>query len=358
MGAARDRCLEAGSRHRRRDLRPRARRSSGRGPGGQTESRAPRRFDAGRRCRAEQCLQRAADFDALRRPQSVQGDIGGRSGAAAAALRPLANLRHQRARVEVPLSAIATVETVAAPLEVNHQGQFPSLTVSFNLKEGVTLDEGLSRVLETIERLHLPDTIRVQPAGDALSQQQQGWQQPLLILAALVTVYIVLGILYESLVHPLTILSTLPSAGFGALLTLHAANLEFSLIALIGIILLIGIVKKNGILLVDFALEAERKLGLSSEEAIRRACHDRFRPILMTTLAAMFGALPLILAEGPGSELRIPLGLTIIGGLAVSQLLTVYTTPVIYLFLDKLRRSERDKEKCMRFSARHPALND
>jgi multidrug efflux pump len=241
-------------------------------------------------------------------------------------------------RVEVPLAAIATVETVAAPLEVNHQGQFPSVTVSFNLKDGVTLDEGVSRVLETIGRLRLPDTVRVEPAGDALTQQDQRWQQPLLILAALVAVYIVLGILYESLVHPLTILSTLPSAGFGALLTLHAANLEISIIALIGIILLIGIVKKNGILLVDFALEAERKLGLSSEEAIRHACHDRFRPILMTSLAAMLGALPLILSSGPGSELRQPLGLTIIGGLAVSQLLTIYTTPVIYLFLDKLRR--------------------
>jgi multidrug efflux pump subunit AcrB len=239
---------------------------------------------------------------------------------------------------QIPLSAFATIATGASPLEVNHQGQFPSATVSFNLRQDSTLDAALQGAFERIGQLHLPDSITVQAAGDALTQRQQNTQQPLLILAALLAVYIVLGILYEDLVHPLTILSTLPSASLGALLVLHAGGMEFSIIALIGLILLIGLVKKNGIMLVDFALDAERTLGLSSEEAIRHACHDRFRPILMTTVAAMLGALPLVLADGPGSELRVPLGATIIGGLAVSQVLTIYTTPVIYVFLDKLRR--------------------
>jgi len=238
---------------------------------------------------------------------------------------------------EIALSAVTRVSMASAPLVVNHQGQFPSVTVSFNLTEGLELDEALARVLPAIEELHMPESIRVELAGDTQQLRQQQTSQPLLIVAALLAVYLVLGILYEDLIHPLTILSTLPSAGLGALLTLHATGTSLSLIVLIGIILLIGIVKKNGIMMVDFALEAERSRGLSGEEAIRAACLERFRPILMTTMAAMLGALPLLIAGGPGSELRQPLGLTIIGGLAVSQILTIYTTPAIYLWLDRLR---------------------
>jgi multidrug efflux pump len=238
---------------------------------------------------------------------------------------------------QVPLSAVTTRRVTGVPLVVNHQGQFPSVTVSFNLAPGATLGAIIPKITGLAETLQLPSNVHLELAGETLALQQQQSSTVLLIITAIVAVYLVLGILYEDLVHPLTILSTLPSAGFGALLTLKALNFDLSLIAMIGIILLIGVVKKNGIMLVDFALEAERHEGLRGEEAIRRACLERFRPILMTTLAAMLGGLPLALAAGPGSELRIPLGITIIGGLAVSQLFTIYTTPVIYLWLDKLR---------------------
>jgi multidrug efflux pump len=186
--------------------------------------------------------------------------------------------------------------------------------------------------------LHVPDIVHADFAGDVKAFKQTIGAQPLLLLAALIAVYIVLGVLYESLAHPLTIISTLPSAGLGALLALQLFNTELTVIAFIGIILLIGIVKKNGIMMVDFALDGERRRGLSPQQAIHEACLERFRPILMTTLAAMLGALPLVIASGPGSELRRPLGITIIGGLLVSQALTLYTTPVIYLLLDKLHR--------------------
>jgi len=249
---------------------------------------------------------------------------------------------------QVPLSAVTSVQKSTAPLVVNHQGQFPSITITFNLAPDMSIDTGMRAVQTAIDELSLPDSIHAEAAGDAKAFQQSAGAQPLLILAALIAVYIVLGVLYESLAHPLTIISTLPSAGLGALLALQISGLELTVIAVIGIILLIGIVKKNGIMLVDFALEAERKRGLDARHAIYEACMERFRPILMTTLAALLGAVPLAIASGPGSELRRPLGITILGGLVVSQILTLYTTPVIYLLLDKLhnlRRGRRDSDR-------------
>jgi multidrug efflux pump len=236
----------------------------------------------------------------------------------------------------VPLSSVASIDRTLAPLVVNHQGQFAAVTISYNLALGTTLQEANDTITRVVSEMHLPDSLHAEFAGDAATLAQSSGSQPLLLLAALLAVYIVLGVLYESLAHPLTIISTLPSAGLGALLALEISGTELTIIAFIGIILLIGIVKKNGIMLVDFALQAERRLGLSSEDAIYQACLQRFRPILMTTLAAIMGAVPLIIATGPGSELRRPLGITIVGGLVISQILTLYTTPIIYLMLAKL----------------------
>jgi multidrug efflux pump len=239
---------------------------------------------------------------------------------------------------QVPLSEVAHVERSIAPLVVNHQGQFPSVTITYNILPNFPIEDVTAGIERAMAAMHIPDTIHADFAGDVQAFKQSVGAQPLLLLAALVAVYIVLGILYESLAHPLTIISTLPSAGLGALLALQLFNTELTVIAFIGIILLIGIVKKNGIMMVDFALDGERRRGLPPQQAIHEACLARFRPILMTTLAAALGALPLVIATGPGSELRRPLGITIIGGLLVSQALTLYTTPVIYLLLDRLHR--------------------
>ena len=242
---------------------------------------------------------------------------------------------------QVPLSAFSRYGPTNTPLGVNHQGQFAASTISFNLPVGVSLSDATRAVNDAMSRIGVPTGVHGTFQGTARAFQASLDSQPLLILAALLAVYIVLGMLYESLVHPITILSTLPSAGVGALLALLASGTEFSIIALIGVILLIGIVKKNAIMMIDFALDAERRLGLSPEKAIFQACLLRFRPIMMTTMAALLAALPLMLGTGVGSELRHPLGITMVGGLLVSQVLTLFTTPVIYLWFDGLSRRFR-----------------
>jgi multidrug efflux pump len=244
----------------------------------------------------------------------------------------------------VPLSAFTRLSTTTEALAVNHQGQFPSVTVSFNLAPNAALGNAISEIDKVAKQMHFPASLQADFQGTAASFRNSLSNEALLILAALVTVYIVLGVLYESFVHPITILSTLPSAGVGALLALILFRQDLSVIAIIGIILLIGIGKKNGIMIVDFALEAEREQGKSSTDAIYEASLLRFRPIMMTTMAALLGGLPLALGHGLGSELRRPLGIAMVGGLLLSQVLTLYTTPVIYVFFDRLgQRFTRNK---------------
>ena len=243
----------------------------------------------------------------------------------------------------VPLSAVTRWDYGTTPLAVNHQSMFVASTVSFNLAPGKTLSDAVQYVNDTMREIGVPSTLHGSFQGTARAFQQSLGNQLLLVLAALAAVYIVLGILYESYIHPITILSTLPSAGVGALLALQYTGVEFSIIAMIGVLLLIGIVKKNAIMMIDVALERERAEGLEPARAIHEAALLRFRPILMTTMAAILGALPLALGYGDGAELRRPLGISIIGGLIVSQILTLYTTPVIYLYLDRFRRRDRDR---------------
>ncbi|WP_265001248.1 efflux RND transporter permease subunit, partial [Komagataeibacter saccharivorans] len=260
----------------------------------------------------------------------IQNSLAGGSGASSG------SAVSSTAETMVPLSVVSSMQSATMPLSVNHQGQSLAATLSFNLASGASMSDATRIINEEIARLQVPATVHGHFAGTAAQFQSSASNEPLLIVAALGAVYLVLGILYESYVHPLTILSTLPSAGVGALLALYLLGQEFDLIALIGLILLIGIVKKNAIMLVDFAITEERNHNRTAHDAIHTACLLRFRPIMMTTIAAAMGALPLVVGNGYGAELRRPLGIAIMGGLLFSQILTLYTTPVVYLYLDRL----------------------
>ena len=263
--------------------------------------------------------------------------VPGAAGASGVAALAGAQTASNTVSPQVPLSAFATVERVLTPLSVTRQSQFPSVTISFNLAPDASLGAAVDAIARAGAELGRPPTIVGSYSGDAAEFERSLASQPWLILAAVIVIYITLGVLYESFVHPVTILSTLPSAGIGALLALMLAGQDLSLVGLVGIVLLMGIVKKNAIMMIDFALDAKRAGGQSPEDAIREACLLRFRPIMMTTAAALLGALPLVIEDGTGSELRYPLGLTIVGGLLLSQVLTLYTTPVVYLALERLR---------------------
>jgi multidrug efflux pump len=298
----------------------------------------------------------AASISGTQATGAVAGTVGSSSGSSSsiasdsarnAAMNSIAATGHGSASTGqavstsrekmVPLASFAHYQMGTTPLSVNHQGQFAAATISFNLAENHSLSEAVEAISRQSELIHIPSSVHGSFEGTARNYQQSIGNEPILILAAIVAIYLVLGVLYESYAHPITILSTLPSAGVGAVLALMLFRTEFSLIALIGVILLIGIVKKNAIMMIDFAIEAERNDGLSPRDAIYQACLLRFRPIMMTTLAAMLGAVPLAIGQGNGAELRQPLGISIVGGLIVSQLLTLYTTPVVYLYIDRMR---------------------
>jgi multidrug efflux pump subunit AcrB len=238
---------------------------------------------------------------------------------------------------QVPISTLVDTAVKVAPLVVNHTGQFPSVTISFNLAPGFAIGQAVSDIQAVEKALHPPLSLQTSFQGNAQAFGASLKSTPILILAALFVIYLILGVLYESVIHPITIISTLPSAGVGALLLLMAVHFDLSVIAIVGILLLIGIVKKNGIMLVDFAMQAEQSEGLTTEESIYQACTKRFRPIMMTTMAALLGAVPMMVGTGVGSEIRQPLGYAIVGGLALSQIFTLYTTPVVYIYLDKLQ---------------------
>jgi len=251
----------------------------------------------------------------------------------------------------IPLDSVMQYVPSTSPLSVNHTGLFPSVTVSFNLSPGVSLGQATQQIDGIQQKLNFPETIHGQFAGTAQAFKQSLNSEKYLVITAIFAVYIVLGILYESLIHPITILSTLPSASIGAMLALLVTKTELDVMSIIGIILLIGIVKKNAIMMIDFALNAEREQGLNTRDSIFQAAMLRFRPIMMTTMAALFGAVPLAVGTGMGSELRRPLGISIIGGLIVSQILTLYTTPVIYLFMDNLRLKLQGDKNARLFTA-------